>query len=180
MTPSSDNYADFDYLKDVSIGAASVDDKMGRAIGLTADEIGAAAWLSTASQRRPDICTLLGPTKHYRSFDAASLRLGKLHWLVFSVGSHRADDSGLGTTPRERDIYWDTHRRKLDLSALAYVCDLPTPEHPASDRYVGRDTLAEIAFCRATGVPVAYQSETWVGGAGMPASPTRPAPGHGA
>lgn len=30
----------------------------------------------------PYICTLLGPTAHYKSFDAASVELGKLGWLV--------------------------------------------------------------------------------------------------
>ena len=149
---------------------------------LTPEEIGAAAWLNTAPGvlgRRPDVCTLLGPTKHYRSFDALSLALGKLHWLVFSVGSHRANDDGLGTTARERRIYFDTHRRKMDLSSLAYVVDLPTPDREIKPDaiYVGRDTQAEIEFARATGLEVKFMSSTWPNG--LPASPTRPPPGHG-
>ena len=108
-----------------------------------------------------NVCTLLGPTMHYVSFDAASIALGKLGWLVFSVGSHRMSDLGLGTTDEERRVYWRTHREKMDVSSMAFVVDMPTPTAPMSMRRVGKDTEAEIAYARQNGLRVVRMGDVW-------------------
>ena len=107
-----------------------------------------------------NVCTLVGPTKHYRAFDYCSYRLGRLGWLVFSVGSHRADDSKLKTTDKERQIYWTTHRMKLNLSSMAYVVDLPSMDEPAAVPYVGNDTMGELTYCKSLDdIEVRYMSD---------------------
>ena len=113
----------------------------------------------------PNICTLAGPTKHYLSFDAASLRLGKLGWLVFSVGSHRADDAGRKTTEAELRTYYRTHRAKIALSSLVYVVDLPTPDSdPVAEARIGYDTTIELDYAAQRRVPIVRMSETWPDG----------------
>ena len=96
-------------------------------------------------------------------FDAASIALGKLGWLVFSVGSHRMSDLGLKTTDCERSVYWKTHREKLDLSSMAFVVDMPTPSAQRPLCRVGSDTSAEIAYARDIGARVVYMSRVWPG-----------------
>lgn len=113
-----------------------------------------------------NVCTLLGPTRHYVSFDAASIALGKLGWLVFSVGSHRMSDLGLATTDEERRMYWRTHREKMDMSSMAFVVDMPTPSAHRSMRRVGRDTVAEIQYAERHGLQVVYMSDVWNSGTG--------------
>ena len=125
---------------------------------------------------RSNICTLLGPTLHYVSFDAASIELGKLGWLVFTVGSHRMSDLGLETTDEERKVYWRTHREKLDISGLAFVVDMPTPTAPASMRRIGGDTKGEIGHAESLGVRIEYMSDVWP--SRLP-SPPKPHDGHG-
>ena len=110
---------------------------------------------------KSNVCTLLGPTLHYVSFDAASIALGKLGWLVFSVGSHRMSDLGLETTDEERKVYWRTHREKLDISGMAFVVDMPTPTAPRSLRRIGGDTKGEIGYAKELGVRVEYMSSVW-------------------
>ena len=104
----------------------------------------------------PNICTLVGPTKHYKSFDRASLLLGMKGWLVFSIGSHRTDDAGLGTTDNDRRTYWHTHRQKIMASAMVFVVDVPNDD--CEEPRIGIDTIAEIKFAWHCGVPVIYQS----------------------
>lgn len=108
-----------------------------------------------------NICTLLGPTAHHEAFDAASIRLGKLGWLVFTVGSHILSDVGLGTTDEERRVYWKTHREKMDLSSMAFVVDLPHPDAPLSMRRVGSDTQAEIEYAEKIGIDVVRMGDVW-------------------
>lgn len=133
------------------------------------------------------ICTLLGPTAHYDSFDAASIELGKLGWLVFSVGSHRLDDRGLGTTDEQRRTYWRTHRQKMDMSSMAFVVDLPHPDAPQSMRRVGSDTREEIEYARKIGINVVRMGDVWpsslppipggaAGAAGAASTPPPPSP----
>ena len=110
----------------------------------------------------PNICTLVGPTKHYLAFDRAGYVLGKRGWLVFSVGSHRDDDRGLQTTDDDRRIYWHTHRQKIGISSLVFVVDLP--DTIDTRRYIGDDTRAEIEYARQIGVQVQFMSESWHGG----------------
>lgn len=110
---------------------------------------------------RSNICTLLGPTLHYVSFDAASIELGKLGWLVFTVGSHRMSDLGLRTTDDERRVYWRTHREKLDVSSLAFVVDMPTPTAPKSMRRIGGDTRGEIGYAEDLGIRIERMSDVW-------------------
>ena len=129
----------------------------------------------TRTRQPPAICTLAGPTRHYLSFDAASLALGKLGWLVFSVGSHRADDTGLRTTEAERRIYYRTHRAKITLSSMVYVVDLPTPQSPPDDARIGDDTMAELDYALERRVPVVRMSATWplLGPSLVPVPPCR-------
>ena len=108
-----------------------------------------------------NICTLLGPTAHHEAFDAASIRLGKLGWLVFTVGSHILSDVGLGTTDEERRVYWKTHREKMDLSSMAFVVDLPHPDASPSMRRVGTDTQAEIDYAEKIGIKVVRMADVW-------------------
>ena len=109
-----------------------------------------------------NVCTLAGPTKHHASFDAASLALGRLGWLVFSIGSHLGDDAAQGTTAADRRTYWRTHREKIDLSTLLYIVDLPTPDAPASAARVGDDTLAEIEYAAQNdGIRIIHMSQSW-------------------
>ena len=117
----------------------------------------------------PYICTLLGPTAHYKSFDAASVELGKLGWLVFTVGSHRLDDRGLGTTDGQRRVYWRTHRQKMNLSTMAFIVDLPDPQSPASRKRVGSDTAEEIEYADEMGLKIVRMSSVWP--AGLPVAP---------
>ena len=115
-----------------------------------------------------NVCTLLGPTRHYVSFDAASIALGKLGWLVFSVGSHRMSDLGLGTTDEERKTYWRTHREKMDISSMAFVVDMPTPTAPRTMHRVGMDTRVEIAYAMENGLRVVRMSDVWPSGLPVP------------
>ena len=108
-----------------------------------------------------NICTLLGPTAHHEAFDAASIYLGKLGWLVFTVGSHILSDVGLGTTDEERRVYWKTHREKMDLSSMAFVVDLPHPDASPSMRRVGTDTQAEIDYAEKIGIKVVRMGDVW-------------------
>ena len=108
----------------------------------------------------PNVCTLVGPTKHFRGFDRAGFELGRRGWLVFSVGSHRYDDRALRTTDAERRTYWHTHRQKIRVSSLVFVVDKPFPRDPGPP-YIGADTRAEIDYAHAIHVPVAYMSEVW-------------------
>ena len=108
----------------------------------------------------PNICTLVGPTKHYRSFDRAGYALGRRGWLVFSVGSHRADDDGLRTTDNDRRIYWHTHRQKIMMSSLVFVVDLIDPNTIDPPR-IGRDTRAELEFAAKYRVPILRMSDVW-------------------
>ena len=104
------------------------------------------------------ICTLVGPTRHYRAFDYAGFYLGRLGWLVFSVGSHRADDDALRTTDGDREVYHYTHRRKIDLSDLVYVVDLPAVNSSASP-YYGAHTRAELLYAKSLDKMIAYLSD---------------------
>lgn len=140
--------------------------------------------MNVAGMLPASICTLLGPTAHYDSFDAASIELGKLGWLVFTVGSHRMDDRGLGTTDEQRRTYWKTHRQKMDMSSMAFVVDLPHPDAPASMRRVGSDTSEEIEYARKIGIDVVYMGDVWPsalptipdGGGDAPRAAGAPAP----
>ena len=118
----------------------------------------------------PNICTLVGPTKHYQAFDRASVALGRRGWLVFSVGSHRANDEQLHTSDVDRRIYWHTHRQKIFMSSLVFVVDLKTTLADCSP-YVGKDTKDEIGYAEAHGVPVVYMSGVWHGRGTMPIAP---------
>ena len=109
----------------------------------------------------PNVCTLVGPTRHYKSFDRLGYLLGRRGWLVFSIGSHRTDDAGLKTTAGDRDIYWHTHRQKIRVSSLVYVVDMPSVLVPNAAPYIGGDTRAEIDYAHAIHVPVAYMSAVW-------------------
>lgn len=117
--------------------------------------------VNVADMLPASVCTLLGPTAHYDSFDAASIELGKLGWLVFTVGSHRMDDRGLGTTDEQRRTYWKTHRQKMDMSSMAFVVDLPHPDAPASMRRVGSDTREEIEYAKKIGINVVRMGDVW-------------------
>ena len=107
----------------------------------------------------PNVCTLVGPTRHYKSFDRLGYLLGRQGWLVFSIGSHRTDDVGLQTTAGDREVYWHTHRQKIRISSLVYVVDMREPG--LRPPYIGADTRAEIEFAQGIRVPVAYMSEVW-------------------
>lgn len=112
--------------------------------------------------RRPstpgNIATLVGPTKHYPAFDFASYCLGRLGWLVFSVGSHRRSDADLETNTAELAVYKKTHKQKIDVSSLVFVVDLPHCAAGPKDIYVGRDTRAEINYAKAYGIRIEYLS----------------------
>ena len=107
----------------------------------------------------PNICTLVGPTKHHRSFDHCGYHLGLRGWLVFSVGSHLYNDVELRTTQAHRRVYFRTHRQKIDLSSLVYVCDLVGPKWTVHRRRIGDDTGAEIEYALAKDIEVKYQSD---------------------
>ena len=131
----------------------------------------------------PNVCTLVGPTKHYLAFDRAGFVLGKRGWLVFSVGSHRAGDVELKTDDDDRKIYWHTHRQKIGISSLVFVVDLPDT-FDVHKPYIGDDTKAEIQYAHHIGVPVQYMSQSWHGGRTINGvhtyTPVPWAPGYGA
>ena len=104
----------------------------------------------------PAICTLVGPTRHYKSFDYCSWRLGRLGWCVFSVGSHRAMDAALETTEDEMAVYYMTHRAKIWASRMVFVVDLPWPTADARQAYYDSHTRDELSIFPG---PVYRQSE---------------------
>ena len=113
---------------------------------------------------RPSVCTLVGPTRFFEAFDYCAYRLGRLGWLVFSIGSHRADDARLDSTDAERNVYHDTHRQKIRMSDLVFVVDLamkdyitPNPVPP----YIGDDTAAEIGYAKTINTPVLRLSDMY-------------------
>lgn len=121
-----------------------------------------------SSKRPPNICTLAGPTRFYRAFDATALALGRLGWLVFSIGTHQYNEALLRPSGRDLSTYWRTHREKIRLSSLLFVIDVDQPDVPNTVPYIGEDTRGEIDFARAEDIPIYYRSEFRNGRLGYP------------
>lgn len=117
-----------------------------------------------------NICTLIGPTRHCRMFDFMSYELGKCGWLVFSVGSQIYNDEELGTTFADMDVYAKTHSKKIDLSSLVCVVDVPQFKEICKS-YIGENTKAELAYVRDLNIPELWMSEYLLGMADMPFAP---------
>lgn len=113
----------------------------------------------------PNICTLVGPTSHFRGFDDMALAMGKRGWLVFSIGSHRFDEEAIPQgvpaefhQERNRNLitYRRTHREKIQMSSIVVVID--RADAKKTDTYIGEDSREEIEYAHRHGVPVVYMS----------------------
>ncbi len=93
------------------------------------------------------IVTLCGPTRFYEQFDDAMLKLTLSDYAVFTLGSHRGEDSEIRPDVRAHaEQLAALHRRKIVLSKAIVVIDV--------GGYVGSHTASEVDFARTFGARV--------------------------
>ena len=105
---------------------------------------------------RPEIVTLCGSTRFYHEFQRANFDLTMQGKIVLSVGFYAGSPDrmvqehgeGIGSTPDEKLMLDELHKRKIDISDRVLVLNV--------GGYIGESTRSEIEHATRIGVPVDY------------------------
>lgn len=97
------------------------------------------------------VITLCGSTKFFKEFDEVCLDLTLKGFLVFSIGSHRIDDSGIVNIGSIKSMLDNSHREKIDISNSIFVIDV--------GGYIGESTKEEIRYAEHNFKNIYYLSK---------------------
>lgn len=97
------------------------------------------------------VITLCGSTRFYKQFDEISLALTLKGFLVFSIGSHRIDDSKIVKICELKGMLDMAHREKINMSSSIFVIDV--------DGYIGNSTRSEIDYAKSKLKNIYYLSK---------------------
>lgn len=95
------------------------------------------------------VVTLCGSTKFKEDFLKVQAMLTLKGYIVLSVGCF--GHSGDQFTEEQKIMLDDMHKRKIDMADEIFVIN--------KNGYIGKSTVSEIAYARATGKMVTYMED---------------------